>query len=158
MTVIDKKRPDGSFRFLNRLLPNPSPAWIKYLPNGKPYPNLVVEVAVMNEDPTQITDIMNRYFSAATSVNVWVGVKVWMAEKKFWAGWASRNAAGIGGVMHTQMAWPPDNSPLDTPVNVVYSIPTQIIYGPNIPLPPNSPPNILIDVDGIRNAILDALN
>jgi hypothetical protein len=81
-----------------------------------------------------------------------------MAEKKFWVGWATRHSAGIRGVMHTQMAWPPHHSPLDTLVNVVYSIPTQTIYGPNISLPPNSPANILIDVDGIRNAILDALS
>jgi hypothetical protein len=62
MTVVDKKRPDGSMRIINRLLPNPPPAWIKHLPNGKPYPNLVLEVAVMNEYPTEIIDIMNRYY------------------------------------------------------------------------------------------------
>lgn len=46
---ISKKRPDTSFRIPNRFLPTPPPAWMKFLPNGKTYPNIVVEVAVQNE-------------------------------------------------------------------------------------------------------------
>jgi hypothetical protein len=48
------KRPDASFRIRPRALPNPPPAWLRFLPNGVPYPNVVVEVAVNHEGPGKL--------------------------------------------------------------------------------------------------------
>jgi hypothetical protein len=134
------------------LLPNPPPAWIQYLPNGKPHPNIVVEVAVGNESPQEILDIMQRYFSATTSVQIWIGVKVWLAGHKFWVAWAHRNANGVGGTLVSLMQFPPNHASLSAPVNVTYLIPTSMIYGANVNLPPN------FNVDHIRHKILDALS
>lgn len=155
---ISTKRPDASFRLINRLLPNPPPAWMRFLPNGKPHPNIVVEVAVQNESSTEIIDIMERYFSATTSVRVWIGMKVWLQDRKFWVAWAHRHPTGTGGVLQSQMQFPPHHASFDNPVNVIYSIPSQTVYGPGIALPPNSPLNLIIDCEQVRVAILDALS
>jgi len=73
------KCPDSSFGIRPTALPNPPPAWLRFLPNGAPYPNVVVEVAVNNEGPTKLRADCHRYFSNSTSVCVWVGIKVWVA-------------------------------------------------------------------------------
>lgn len=46
------KRPDTSFHLTRN--PTPPPTWLKFLPNGAPYPDIVVEVAVNNESPTKL--------------------------------------------------------------------------------------------------------
>jgi len=55
------KRPDASCGIRPRALPNPPPPWVKFLPNGDAYPNVVLEVAVNNESPVNskriVTDI-----------------------------------------------------------------------------------------------------
>jgi len=43
------KRPDFSFGIRPTALPNLLPTWLKFLPNGEPYPNVVIEVAVNHE-------------------------------------------------------------------------------------------------------------
>ncbi len=45
------KRPDSSYPLLADKIPLPPPNWLRFLPNGMPYPNVVVEVAVNNESP-----------------------------------------------------------------------------------------------------------
>jgi hypothetical protein len=44
------------FRLINRCLLTPPPVRMKFLPNGKTYPNIVVEVAGRNEYLKEITD------------------------------------------------------------------------------------------------------
>ena len=75
------KRPDASYCLLSDKIPVP---YLHFLPNGIPYPNVVVEVAVNNESPQRSLDDADRYFSAFTSTTVWVGVKVWVKGKKGW--------------------------------------------------------------------------
>jgi len=117
----------------------------------------VLEVAINNESPRQLIDYANKYFSALSSVRVWIAVKVWLAGKKFWVGWGERAPAGTGVTLHTTMAWPPDHSDIATPVNTVYNIPMQLIYGPDIQIPPNAPPTLDINVEEIRALIVALL-
>jgi len=147
------KRPDASFRIRRRALPNPPPGWIRFLQNGAPYPNVVVEVAVNNEGPAKLKSDCHRYFSNTTSICVWIGVKIWLRGKKFWVGWAERAPAGNRATIHTDMRFPPHHHPIDTPVNLVYHIPMQTVYGNGVPIPPTSPPTLDIDCDWIRDVI-----
>lgn len=89
---------------------------------------------------------MERYFSPTTSVCVWIGVKIWLQSREFWVAWAHRHPTGTGGVLQSQMQFPPNHTSFENPVNVVYSIPIQIVYGSGIALPPNSPLNLVIDL------------
>ena len=82
------KRPDASYGIRPRALPNPPPPWVKFLPNGDPYPNVVLEVAVNYESPLKLKRDCHRYFRNTTSVCVWVGIKVWVPGRKFWVAWA----------------------------------------------------------------------
>jgi len=155
----NEKRPDAAFRLRENQIPNPPPPWIRYLANGAPYPNVVVEVAVNNESPQKLMDDADRYFSPITSTRVWIGVKVWLKDKKFWVGWAERAANGVGATIHTTMQWPPNHHPWDTDVNTIYQIPMALIYGPGIPIPPmaNSGAFLHIDTDMIRQEIVECL-
>lgn len=130
---------------------------MKFLPDGLPYPNIVVEVAVNTESLGKLIDYANRYFSALSSVRVWIAVKVWLAEKKFWVGWGERAPTGTGVTLHTAMAWPPQHLDIASPVNIIYNIPMALIYGTGIPIPPNAPPTLDINVEEIRQLIVEVL-
>lgn len=117
---------------------------------------MVVEVAVNNEIPQTLMDDADRYFSPITSTRVWIGVKVWLKGKKFWVGGAERAANGVGATVHT-MQWPPNDHPWDTAVNTIYQIPMALVYGPGIPIPPNSGEFLNIDTDMIRQEIVECL-
>jgi hypothetical protein len=147
------KRPDASYGIRPRALPNPPPPWLKYLPNGDPYPNVVLEVAVNHESPQKLKRDCHRYFDNGTSVCVWIGIKVWVAGRKFWVAWTDRSANGNRGVIHTNMRLPPHHHDINTPVNLVYHIPMQTVYGPGVAIPPNSPATLDIDCDAIRAII-----
>jgi hypothetical protein len=151
------KRPDASFGIRPRALPNPPPAWLRFLPNGEPYPNVVVEVAVNHEGPAKLRADCYRYFSNTTSVCIWIGIKVWVAGQKFWVGWADRAANGNRAMIHTNMRFPPHHYPVNTPVNLVYHIPMQTVYGNGIAIPSNSPATLDIDCDQIRDIIREFL-
>ena len=149
------KRPDASFKIRRTQIPTPPPVWLKLQPNGHPYPNLVVEVAVNHEAPKKLLDDMQRYFTRRTSIRVWIGVKYWPAGRKFWVGWAERRPNGVGGTLHTQMSWPRNHHDINVATNIVYNIPMATIYGPNIPMPPGLPPTLTLDTDIIRLTILE---
>jgi hypothetical protein len=149
------KRPDSSFKIRHTEIPVPHPVWLRLQPNGHPYPNLVVEVAVNNEAPQKLLDDMHRYFTRRTSIRVWIGVKYWMAGRKFWVGWAERRPGGLGGRLHTQMSWPPNHHDINVATNIIYNIPMTTIYGPNIPMPPDLPLTLNLDTDVIRSTIVE---
>src|SRR5436190_4986028 len=134
-------------------IPDPPPPWMKFLPNGLLYPNIVVEVVVNNENPDKLKDCADQYFSALSSVRIWIAVKVWLEGKKFWVGWGERAPTGIDATIHTTMAWPPHHSHITVPVNTIYNIPMALIYGPGIPIPHNAPPTLDINVEEIRQVI-----
>jgi hypothetical protein len=149
------KRPDGSYKFRRRFLPNPPPAWLKFLPNNQPYPCIVFEVAVNHESPAKLMRDYQRFFTRETSIRIWIGVKVWIAGKKFWVGYATRRPAGDGAAVQTQMQFPPNHHRIDTPTNIVYHIPMQEVFGPTIPVLAGLSPTVDVDVDVIRECILD---
>src|SRR5947199_79915 len=130
---------------------------MKFFANGVPYPNVVVEVAVNNEGPQKLKDDCHRYFSNTTSVCIWIGIKMWVPERKFWVGWAERSPTGNRATIHTNMRFPPHHHPIGTPVNLVYQIPMQTVYGVGVPIPQNSPATLDIDSDGIRGIIQEFL-
>ena len=147
------KRPDASYGIRPRALPNPPPPWLKFQPNGDPYPNVVIEVEVNNESALKLKQDCHRYFRSTTSVCVWIGIKIWVRGRKVWIAWADRAATGNRGVIHTNMRLPPHHHSIDTPVNLVYHIPMATVYGNGITIPPNSPPTLNIDCDAVREVI-----
>lgn len=79
------KRPDVSYRIRPRQMPHPVPHWIKLLPSGALFPNVVVEVAVNDEGVANLTQDCHLYFSEL-SICIWVRITIWHAEKTFWIG------------------------------------------------------------------------
>jgi len=148
------KRPDLSYQIRPRALPNTPPAWLRFLANGITYPNVVVEVAVNNEGSRKLRDDCHRYFS---SISIWIGVKVWIAGRKFWVGWGERSPTGNRALIQTNMQFPPHYHPINTPVNLIYHIPMQTVYGNGIPIPLHSPASLDIDCDEIRSIIQEFL-
>ena len=154
---MSKKRPDYSWQLRPAQIPIPAPQWIKYLPDGMPCPNIVLEVAVNDESPGELLRYADLYFSPMSSIRLWIGVKVWVNGKKFWVGWGERAASGFGAIIHTDMQWPPNHHPIHTPINLTYSIPIQLVFGPVIPIPATAPNALEIDVDAVRRTILEVL-
>jgi hypothetical protein len=148
------KRPDASYMLRPRALPIPPPPWVKFLPNGDPYPNVVIEVAVNHESPPKLKEDCHRYFRSTTSVCVWIGIQVWVPGRKFWVAWAERSATGNRGAIHTNMRLPPHHHSINVPVNLIYHIPMATVYGNGIAIPPNSPATLDVDCDGIRGTIV----
>jgi len=157
LTIRCKKRPDTSFQIRKTQIPDPHPPWMKFLPDRLPYPNIVIEVAVNNESPAKLMLYAHRYFSGMSSIRVWIGVKIWLKEKKFWVGWAELSPAGFDATMHSNMSWPPDNSSWETPVDIVYPIPIALVYGPGINIPENAPPTLDINAEEIRLQIMETM-
>jgi hypothetical protein len=155
LTAIRKKRPDHSWGLRRTLLPNPPPAWIQFDARGVPTANIVVEVAVENENPDQLMSDCCAYFGPNTSTTLWIGVKVGLAGQNLWVGWAERAPNGIGPIVHTQMQWVQNHTSYLVPTNIIYNIPMQIAFGPGIPIPVGTPPTIDIDVEMIRLKIVE---
>src|SRR5579859_6161115 len=115
----------------------------------QPFPTLVFDVAVTNESRTT----EQKYFSANTSVNVWVGLKVDITrpgQEKSWVGWGCRQGAGYG--LHVMQQSEGDGSgtaaclPVHLPIGVsglnhAIRIPTVLIFpddvAANIPRVPH---------------------
>jgi hypothetical protein len=124
--------------------------------DGVPTASVVVEVAVNHEGPAKFMSDCQAYFAANTSTTVWIGVKVWLAGRKYWVGWAERSPTGVGAVIHTQMQWPPNHSTYIVPTNIVYQIPMVTVFGADVPIPAGVPATLDIDTDLIREVILAA--
>ena len=124
--------------------------------NGAPYPNIVVEVAVNHESPTKLMNDCQRYFIATTSVCLWIGVKYWTADKKYWVGYAVRRPGGVGATVTSQFQFPPNHHDINVPSNIVYTVPMTTVFGPGIAFPQGMAGNAVlrIDTDIIRQKIL----
>jgi hypothetical protein len=157
LSPIRKKRPDASWRLQRHLLPNPPPCWLKFDARGFPIAHVVVEVAVENESPDTFRADCDAYFGADTSTTLWVGVKIWLAEQRFWVGYAERAADGVGATIHSQMLWVPNHSSFLVPTNITYQIPMQTVFGPGIAIPPGTPATLDIHVEMIRQRIVESI-
>lgn len=92
----------------------------------------------------------DQYFSALSSVRVWAEVKVWLKGK-------NSGLVGIGATIRTSMSWPQVDSGSNNAMSTVYQTPMPLIHGPGIPISPNTPPTLYIDVDELRLRILEVL-
>ena len=93
----------GDASFIPRGLPAPTQAnRLRYQPNSqRPYPTFVYECAVSNESRYEmLEDAGEKYFAPATSVQVWLGVKIRFSSvqngESYWVGWGTRRAVGHG--------------------------------------------------------------
>src|SRR5271154_5896410 len=150
------KLPDASF--LPRNMPPPDRHnHLMFQSNTQQhYPSLVFEVAVTHENRERLlTDASDKYFNPNTSVAVWVGVKVDIANNAFWAGWGRRANNGFGLRLEEQTE---DNNgvtaflPLNPPSLIPgqFTIPSTLVFGP-VPLPQNAPINFVIPLEQIRS-------
>ena len=156
LSAVRKKRPDASWAIRFNRLPDPPPPWIQLDADGVPTASLVLEVAVNNEGPAKFMNDCEAYFAANTSTTVWIGVKVWLAGRKYWVGWAHRSPMGVGAVIQSHMQWPPNHSTYTVPTNIVYQIPMATVFGAGVPIPEGVAATLDIETDQIREVILAA--
>jgi len=150
------KRPDTSFHLHQNSIPQPPPGCLKFMGNGAPYPNIVVEVAVNHESPMKLMNDCQRYFTATTSMRLWIGIKYWTTSEKFWVGFAVRRPGGVGATVTSQFQFPPGHHDINVPTNIVYCVPMTTAFGPGIAFPQGMLANavLCIDTDVIRQKIL----
>jgi hypothetical protein len=72
-------------------------------------------------------------------------------EVLVWLGGEKPNRCGGG---YPDMQFPPNHHSIYNPVNVVYQIPMQTVYGPGIQIPATHAATLDIDCDRIRGRIL----
>jgi hypothetical protein len=113
------------------------------------------EVAVEHEHPDELMADCQAYFGINTSTTLWIGIKIWLAGEKIWVGYATRAPNGVGGIVTSSMNWVPNHTSflVPIPINIIYSIPIQMVFGQGIPVPPGTPPTLDIDVERIRHVI-----
>jgi hypothetical protein len=129
------------------------------MPNDGVYPNVVVEVelAVNNEDPTKLIGDANKYLSAMTLTTIWIGVMIWLAGGKFWIGWEESVPGGVGAVIHTETQFPKNFTSVGTITNIWYTIPMETVFGAGILIPANVPVNLEIEMERIREIIVESI-
>jgi hypothetical protein len=90
------------------------------LPNCAPFPTIVFECAYQNEKwPQLISYARNKTFGRTTSVQVWVGIKVYQSSQEMRAIWGKRRVKGydmrITKVTHLLS--------VDKPTRITFAIP-----------------------------------
>src|SRR5205814_5960673 len=64
-------------------------------PNGVPFPTIIFECAYQNEKwPRLISDAHNKTFARATSVQVWIRIKVYQSSREMRDLWGKRHVKG----------------------------------------------------------------
>ena len=130
---------------------NPKPKSIRPGFVGRPYPTMVVEIAVENESWRRLKDdARTKAFSRLTSIQVFVGVKVY--KNTFRAIWGKRRAVGHG--MHIQQQT--EKLDLHAVSNVMFTIAKSLVFwGLPLPLPPTPTPDLILLIETFRLAIVD---
>lgn len=147
------KSPDASFAprdiVIPPALPRPGSARPGYI--GTPFPTLVFEVAVSNEDWERLkADGRNKAFSANTSIQVLVGVKV-HGRTFFQCFWGKRRHAVNGG-MRIMHATP--RIRMNRPTNRVLRIPAALIFWGVPVMPPLPSPYLPLSLERLRLYLL----
>src|SRR5436305_7224755 len=147
------KSPDYSYLPRDITIPpaNPNPKSIRPGFVGRPYPTMVVDIAVENESWRRLKDgARAKAFSRLTSIQVFVGVKVY--KNTFRAIWGKRRAVGHG--MHIQQQT--EKLDLHAVSNVMFTIPKSLVFwGVPLPLPPTPTPDLILLIETFRLAIVD---
>ena len=129
-----EKSPDQSF--LPRAIMSP-PALIIPGTIAAPYPNMVIEVSKTHESYNDLFDDATiKHFSAQTSVQVWVGVKLYDGHGgRFRCMFRLRDPINNGILPGSGAST--DFLSIHQPTNIEFIIPkSQIYWGVNPPLPP----------------------
>ena len=126
------------------------------------FPNFVVEIGYRNESPDRlVADANDKYFTATTSVQAWLGIKIFdnnPANRQFWGIWGVRSLFGIG-MVHPETTTDANGNKacLDVqsavPLVGQFTIPSSYIYYPHN-VPQTVAVNLVIPWETIRLAIL----
>jgi hypothetical protein len=131
-SALSTKSPDCSY--IPRDITTP-PALLQPQYNNTPFPTWVFEVAHRHEGRTQLkNDARRKAFSAQTSIQVLVGIKIYSQHFKVF--WAKRSHTGVG--MTIQRTSP--KLRIDQPTGIIFRIPANLIFWgcpqiPNLPSP-----------------------
>lgn len=156
-TPTSKKTPGGSFTPRDICIPPAIaiPGTIKPGRVGSAYPTLVFEFAHRHEGWQRLKDeARERAFGAMTSIQVFVGVKIYTSA--FQAFWARRSPTAVG--MNIMQSTP--RLPIANPIDIVFMIPAVHILwgcGPNYQLPPLPSANLVLSMEHLRLAIIDEM-
>ena len=167
-----EKSPDQSFRPRNILT---GPNLAKLIPGtGISYPTFTIEVGKTHETyPRLLDDAENKHFSPITSVQVWLGIKLYPNTARMRIALKIRDAARGYGSDPNQLIETPVME-LNVPTDLQIIVPKGLIFfavqppwpptfmkhlGPNT-LPPQPVPGIMtddfvIDVETIRSNVED---
>jgi hypothetical protein len=129
-----QKSPDQSWYPIGLSIP---PAFVIPGTLNCPYPTIVLEVSKTNEIFQQLLDDATlKHFSVDTSVQIWIGAKLFPGHGgRFKAMFRLRDQVN-GGVLAGSGAQT-DFLPLNQPTNVEFIIPkARVFWGLNPPLPP----------------------
>jgi hypothetical protein len=116
----DAKSPDGSWVPRNLAVP---PALAQ--PNGYPYPTVVFECGFTHENwGILIEHARTRAFSPTTSIQVWIGCKLYKTDRSYRCIWGKRRTAGHNmRIMKTS-----PRMSIDVPTTRLFRIPANLIY------------------------------
>ena len=104
------------------------------LPNGAPFPTIVFECAYQNEKwPQLISDARNKTFARTTSVQVWVGIKVYQSPREMRAIWGKRRVKGYD----MRIMKVTGRLSVDKPTHVTLAIPAALIFWGCPQIPPH---------------------
>ena len=121
------------------------------LPNGASFPTIVFECVYQNEKwPQLISDARNKTFARTTSVQVWVGIKVYQSRREMRAIWGKRHMKGfdmcIMKVTHLLS--------VDKPTHITLAIPAALIFWGCPQIPPHLiGSNCVFTLETFRQAI-----
>jgi hypothetical protein len=120
-------------------------------------------VAVTHENRQRLLpDASEKYFHANTSVAVWFGVKIDIANNVFWAGWGRRANRGFG--LHLEQQTEDKNGVTaflavtePAPIPGEFTISSALVFG-GVGLPQDAPSNFVIPLEEIRKEIEEGIN
>ena len=119
-----------------------------------PYPTFTIEVAKTHESEIQLlADAVNKDFATMTGVMVWLGIKIYPTHRMKITLLERDVTQGFGAVN------PPfaDTGFINTvrPCAVSITVPKRLIFHgvPNNLVPPTATPDLILDLNHIREAI-----
>jgi hypothetical protein len=115
--------------------------------------------------PTLTQTDLSRYFGPGTGTRCWVGIKVFKNPggiNRWWAGHASRRM--VNGQFQNIADLNPESMPVVQTHNIDLNLPTPLIFHIQVStllhpcaLPPNYPATLDLDLENIRQLIVNLL-
>jgi hypothetical protein len=147
------KQPDCSYVPVNLTVPPALGNPITITPQnplGDPFPTMVFECAYTNEDWARLmNDARTKTFAATTSIQLWIGCKIYKSDRSFRCVWGKRRVQGHNmRIMRTS-----PRLSMDAPTARVFRIPSSLIYW-GCAVPPHVPVDWPLPLNVIRKAVL----